>query len=68
MGIGCCSFLAQLLLNRGFQIQVAAKSAAVNYTQVRCCVVLMPRAAMPQTLHGPEHDCSVVCMHAVLAG
>lgn len=34
LAIGLCSFTAQLLLNRGFQIQLAVKAAAVNYTQV----------------------------------
>ena len=32
-GIACCSFTAQLLLNRGFSITLAAKAAAINYTQ-----------------------------------
>ena len=34
LGIGLTSFAAQLLLNRGFQIEVAVKASAVNYTQV----------------------------------
>ena len=34
LGVGCCSFSAQLLLNRGFQLELAARAAAYNYTQV----------------------------------
>ncbi|GAB4823829.1 hypothetical protein N2152v2_010875 [Parachlorella kessleri] len=34
LSIGLTSFAAQLLLNRGFQIEVAVKASAVNYTQV----------------------------------
>jgi drug/metabolite transporter (DMT)-like permease len=33
-GIACCSFSANLLLNRGFQIERAARASAINYSQV----------------------------------
>ena len=34
LGVAACSFSAQLLLNRGFQLELAARASAFNYTQV----------------------------------
>jgi hypothetical protein len=34
LGVGCCSFLGQLLLNRGFQLKTAAVASTISYTQV----------------------------------
>ncbi len=34
LGVGCASFLAQLLLNRGFQLEKAARGSSLNFTQV----------------------------------
>lgn len=34
VAIATCSFLAQLLLNRAFQIETAVRASAANYTQV----------------------------------
>lgn len=34
MCIAVLSFINQMCLNRGFQLEVAAKASAVNYTQV----------------------------------
>jgi hypothetical protein len=34
LGVAACSFSAQLLLSRGFQLELAARASAFNYTQV----------------------------------
>ena len=34
LAIAACSCVNQVCLNRGFQLEVAAKASAVNYTQV----------------------------------
>lgn len=34
LGVGCASFAAQLLLNRGFQLEKAARASAFNLSQV----------------------------------
>ena len=65
LGIALCSFAAQLLLNRGFQIELAAKASAVNYTQVWVCVrgpryvracVCVPKCAYMQPGGGGGED------------
>lgn len=40
LGVACTSFVAQLLSTRGLQMVVAAKAAAMGFTQVfyRCAV------------------------------
>ena len=37
-GVAATSFAAQLLLNRGFQLESAARASAFNYSQVLWCV------------------------------
>jgi len=34
LSVGLASFSAQLLLNRGFQLETAAKASAFNFSQV----------------------------------
>ena len=41
MGIAVLSFINQMCLNRGFQLEVAAKASAVNYTQVTRLVLVV---------------------------
>lgn len=36
LGVTACSFAAQLLLSRGFQLETATKASAANFTQVLC--------------------------------
>lgn len=36
LAVAACSFAAQLLLSRGFQLETATKASAANFTQVLC--------------------------------
>ncbi|KAL4425857.1 hypothetical protein ABPG75_009873 [Micractinium tetrahymenae] len=36
LAVGCASFASQLLVNRGFQLEKAARGSAFNFTQVIC--------------------------------
>lgn len=70
LAIAAFSFVNQICLNRGFQLEVAAKASAVNYTQVcptsclkpgaswhmtACCSLQAHRAEQGLVLH-PLHD------------
>jgi hypothetical protein len=43
--LASCSFVANLLVSRALQIEMAAKATAINFTQARGCL-------------GPSHRCA----------
>ena len=52
LGIAACSFSGNLLINRAFQIELAAKASAVNFSQVsrQLCLELTTLPALTREL------------------
>ncbi len=61
LAIAAFSFVNQICLNRGFQLEVAAKASAVNYTQVCKACRLIYASPLCDVMHCPVMYCIAQC-------